>query len=64
MGIPENHAKHALFNTGNDNADVACGWYFENMENSSIIILIIIYLELNEPLRVKKNVGSVKSKVP
>ena len=43
MGIPENHAKHALFNTGNNDADMACAWYFENMSNPS----------LNEPLRIK-----------
>lgn len=44
MGIPENHAKHALYNTGNNDANMACGWYFENLENP----------KLNEPLLVKK----------
>lgn len=34
MGIPENAAKHALYNTGNNNADMAVAWYFENMDNS------------------------------
>jgi uncharacterized UBP type Zn finger protein len=31
MGIPENHAKHALFNTGNNNTDMAVAWYFDNL---------------------------------
>lgn len=44
MGIPENAAKHALWKTGNNNADMAVTWYFENMNDPS----------LNEPLRVKK----------
>lgn len=44
MGIPENPAKHALYNTGNNNADAAVTWYFENMANESI----------NLPLLVKK----------
>ena len=33
MGIPLNAAKHALHNTGGNNADEAAMWYFENMEN-------------------------------
>lgn len=33
MGIPPNAAKHALFNTGNNNADMAVAWYFDNMDN-------------------------------
>lgn len=44
MGIPENAAKHALFNTGNNSADMATMWYFENMENPVLL----------EPLKVKK----------
>lgn len=32
-GVPENGAKHALYNTGNNNADIAVMWFFENMEN-------------------------------
>ena len=44
MGIPENPAKHALYKTGNNNADMAVTWYFENMNDASI----------NEPLRVKQ----------
>jgi uncharacterized UBP type Zn finger protein len=48
MGIPENHAKHAVFNTGNSSAELACTWYFENMDNP----------KLNEPLRVKKSSGN------
>lgn len=43
MGIPENPAKHALYKTGNNNADMAVTWYFENMGDESI----------NLPLRVK-----------
>ena len=43
MGIPENPAKHALYNTGNNDADKAVTWYFENMANESIQL----------PLRVK-----------
>lgn len=44
MGIPENPAKHALHATGNNNADLAVGWYFENMDKP----------EIQQPLRVKK----------
>jgi uncharacterized UBP type Zn finger protein len=44
MGIPENHAKHALFNTGNNDSNMAIAWYFDNNENPN----------LNEPLVVKK----------
>jgi len=47
MGIPENAAKHALFNTGNNSADMATMWYFENMENPVI----------HTPLRVKSASG-------
>jgi uncharacterized UBP type Zn finger protein len=35
MGVPELAAKHALHQTGNNNADVAITWYFENMDNPS-----------------------------
>ena len=42
MGIPENHAKHSLYRTGNSSADLAVTWYFENMDDES----------LNLPLRV------------
>ena len=38
MGLPENAAKHALYNTGNNNADMAATWYFENMDNPGMII--------------------------
>lgn len=33
MGVPENAAKHALYNTGNNSPDMAATWYFENMDN-------------------------------
>ena len=33
MGMTENAAKHALYNTGNNNADMAVAWYFDNMDN-------------------------------
>lgn len=33
MGIPENAAKHALYKTGNNSVDMACTWYFENMDD-------------------------------
>lgn len=36
MGIPENPAKWALYKTGNNNADMAVTWYFENMGDESI----------------------------
>lgn len=36
MGIPENLAKHALYKTGNNSADMAVTWYFENMGDESI----------------------------
>ncbi len=59
MGIPENHAKHALYSTGNNSADVAISWYFENQENPSTYSLTINPLiELNTPLRVKKQGGA------
>jgi uncharacterized UBP type Zn finger protein len=37
MGVPELAAKHALHITGNNNADMAVMWYFENMDNPSKI---------------------------
>lgn len=39
MGISENAAKRGLFYTGNDNAEAAIGWVFENIAN----------VELHEP---------------
>jgi len=36
MGIPENPAKHALYNTGNNNADAAVTWYFEHTGDENI----------------------------
>jgi len=36
MGLPELPAKHALHNTGNQDADAAVTWYFSNMDNPSI----------------------------
>jgi ubiquitin carboxyl-terminal hydrolase 5/13 len=44
MGVPELGAKHALYKTGNNSADMAVAWFFENMDNPVI----------NEPLMVKK----------
>lgn len=44
MGIPEVQAKHAIYNTGNSNADSATMWFFENIENPSIQV----------PLKIKK----------
>jgi uncharacterized UBP type Zn finger protein len=40
MGIPETAAKHALYNTGNNNADIAVTWYFENMDKPCIFLQI------------------------
>jgi len=51
MGIPENAAKHALYKTGNNNADMAVTWYFENMGDESI----------NLPLKVKKSGGKANA---
>jgi uncharacterized UBP type Zn finger protein len=36
MGVPEVQAKHAVYNTGNSNADAASMWFFENIENPAI----------------------------
>ena len=36
MGIPENPAKHALYKTGNNNADSAVTWYFENITDQTL----------------------------
>jgi len=44
IGVPEIQAKHALYNTGNNSADTASMWFFENIENPAIQV----------PLRVKK----------
>lgn len=41
MGISENAAKRALYNTGNDSAELAVGWVFENIGNP----------ELHEPFK-------------
>ncbi len=35
MGVPELAAKHALHQTGNNSADMAIAWYFDNMDNPS-----------------------------
>jgi ubiquitin carboxyl-terminal hydrolase 5/13 len=44
MGVPELGAKHALHQTGNNSADMAIAWFFENMDNPII----------NQPLLIKK----------
>jgi uncharacterized UBP type Zn finger protein len=54
MGINENHAKHALHKTGNNSADMAVSWYFENMNDPC----------LNEPLRVKKEAKPAGDDIP
>ena len=36
MGISENAAKRALFYSGNDNAELAVDWVFENIENPEL----------------------------
>ena len=59
MGIPENPAKHALYKSGNKDADAAVTWYFENMADESI----------NLPLKVKRSgagggAGSAADEVP
>jgi ubiquitin carboxyl-terminal hydrolase 5/13 len=36
MGVPENAAKHAVYNTGNSSAEMAITWYFENQDNPSL----------------------------
>lgn len=56
MGLPENHAKHALHKCGANDADQAITWYFENQGDAS----------LDQPLRVKKAGGksSGKPEVP
>lgn len=36
MGISENAAQRALYNTGNDNAQMAIGWVFENIANPDL----------------------------
>ena len=36
MGISENAAKRALYHTGNDNAELAVSWVFENIGNPSL----------------------------
>lgn len=54
MGIPEHHAKHALLNTNQVSAEMAVGWYFENLENPT----------LNDPLpkiKKKKEEGAAAS---
>jgi len=52
MGIPPNAAKHAVYNTGNQSADLAIGWFYENIENPIC----------SEPLKVKKQVAGVVDK--
>jgi len=42
MGVPEQAAKHALYTTGNSSADMAVMWYFENMDNPSNLLILII----------------------
>ena len=36
MGVPDIAAKHALYKTGNQSADTAINWYFENMADESL----------------------------
>ena len=36
MGISENAARRALYNTGNDNAELAISWVFENISNPEL----------------------------
>ena len=51
MGIPENQAKHSVFNAGvNSGSEVAIMWFYENIENPSI----------QGPLLVKKQKGAQK----
>jgi ubiquitin carboxyl-terminal hydrolase 5/13 len=50
MGVPEQAAKHALHITGNNNADMAVMWYFDNMDNPV----------LQTPLKVKRKGGGAK----
>lgn len=54
MGLPENAAKHALYNTGNNSPDMAATWYFENMDNPALL----------EPLKVKKEAKQGGDSVP
>lgn len=42
MGIPENPAKHALYKSGNNSADMAVTWYFSNMEDPSIQMPLMV----------------------
>ena len=60
MGIPENHAKHAVHKTGNNSVDAAISWYFENQEDPSKFKLLKLKFNtgLNEPLIVKKAGGA------
>ena len=44
MGFPENRCKKALYNTGNNSAEVAMNWLFEHMDDPTI----------DSPLVVKK----------
>jgi ubiquitin carboxyl-terminal hydrolase 5/13 len=58
MGIPENQAKHSVFNAGlNSGSEAAILWFYENIENLSI----------QGPLVVKKKAakkGAVKEVDP
>ncbi len=58
MGIPENQAKHSVFNAGlNSGSEAAISWFYENIENLSI----------QGPLVVKKKAakkGAVKEVDP
>ena len=36
MGISENAARRALYHTGNDNAELATAWVFENIDNPEL----------------------------
>ena len=51
MGVPELAAKHALFKTGNNSAEVAISWYFENMDNpgNHSHILITLFRHTDAP---------------
>jgi len=51
MGIPENAAKHALYNTGNNSADMATMWYFENLENPGKLLTSYINISCSYPIK-------------
>jgi len=58
-GIPELAAKHALVNTGNISSEIAINWYFEHMEDPSLLQPLAKIKKVEDSKHTEENVGKV-----